>query len=78
MSGDEPGGFFERGCDHCKFVPDGTSRVSVSMTTDELEDVLFQTTSPSLRRRLLVAMKLVDVERALRIESELREIGRTQ
>lgn len=69
--------FYEKGCDHCKFVPDGTARVSVSMTTDELEDVLFQTTSPSLRRRLLLAIGLVDVERAMQAESELRRMGMT-
>lgn len=70
--------FYEKGCDHCKIVPDGTARVSVSMTTDELEDVLFQTTSPSLRRRLLIAIGLVDVARAMQAESELRQIGRDQ
>jgi hypothetical protein len=66
--------FFEKGCDHCKIVPDGTARVSVSMTVDELEEILFQTTSPNLRRRLLIAIGLVDVDRKMQAESELRQM----
>lgn len=69
------GDFFEKGCDHCKIVPDGTARVSVSMTVDELESILFMTTSPNLRRRLLIAIGLVDIDRAMQAESELRQIG---
>lgn len=50
----------------------GEGKVIVGLSADDLDELACATSDPSLRRRLLCALSLIDPERADRVGAELQ------
>lgn len=55
--------------------PAGESRISVSFSMDELEEIAFSSSNVRVRRRVVCAIALLDEPRADAIADELRSHG---
>ncbi len=60
-------------CGNPLALDSGAIKVSMSLTLEELESLLFATAEAGLRRRILCAIGLVDPIAERRLELELRD-----
>lgn len=61
-------------CTTCgRIIHSGEGRISVALTVAELADLAYATPNPSLRRRLICAIDLLDHDLAAEILSETKD-----